>query len=59
VTVKAAAPAEDVATTLEMECSELAGKLEMTMPIIRHREQFRAAVYRLRDRINRIELMIR
>jgi hypothetical protein len=59
VTVKAAPPAEDVATMIARECSELAGKIELTMPIMRYREQLRAAVYELRDRINRIELMIR
>lgn len=59
VTVKPARPTEDVATMIERECSELAGKLEMTMPIMKHREQLRAAVYGLRDRINRIEQMIR
>jgi hypothetical protein len=59
VTVKAPPPDEDVATMVARECSELAGKIELTMPIMRYREQLRAAVYELRDRINRIEVLMR
>jgi hypothetical protein len=59
VTVKAPPPDEDVATMVARECNELAGKIELTMPIMRYREQLRAAVYELRDRINRIEVLMR
>jgi hypothetical protein len=50
---------EDPLPALEKECVELAAKIEQLVPRIQcHREYFRAAVCGLRDRLNRVELMI-